>query len=131
VPVGFTIRIVTEAPLNRGAGWTRLLDVAIWGNGSHSYSGVAKSLSLDALAGGYWCKIEAGGEVEHGPFVMVMPKQTLRVDGAFGPLQDLGVSAAMTFTLAHGATVATTQAHAGLQGSRQFAVGTGSAGANR
>jgi hypothetical protein len=32
-----------------------------------------------------------------------MPNQALRVEGAFGPLQDLGVSAAMTFTLGDGA----------------------------
>jgi hypothetical protein len=59
-------------------------------------------LSLDAKAGGCWCEIWSGGEVEHGRVLTVMPKQTLRVDGAFGPLQDLGVSAAMTFTLSDG-----------------------------
>lgn len=101
-PDGFTIRIVADAPLDRDAAWARLVDVASWWNGSHTYSGDAKSLSLDAKAGGCWCEIWAGGEVEHGRVVMVMPKQALRIDGAFGPLQDLGVSAAMTFTLADG-----------------------------
>lgn len=101
-PDGFTIRIVAEAPLDRDSAWARLVDVASWWNGSHSYSGDAKSLSLDARAGGCWCEIWSGGEVEHGRVVMVMPQQTLRVDGAFGPLQDLGVSAAMTFALADG-----------------------------
>lgn len=106
---GMTIRIVADAPLDRDAAWARLVDVASWWNGSHSYSGDAKSLSLDARAGGCWCETWSGGEVEHGRVVMVMPKQTLRVDGAFGPLQDLGVSAAMTFTLADGAAAGTTR----------------------
>ncbi len=101
-PEGMTIRIVAEAPLDRDAAWARLVDVAGWWNASHTYSGDAKSLSLDARAGGCWCEIWNGGEVEHSRVVMVMPKQVLRVDGAFGPLQDLGVSAAMTFTLADG-----------------------------
>lgn len=103
-PDGMTIRIVAEAALDRDAAWARLVDVVSWWNGSHSYSGDAKSLSLDARAGGCWCEIWSGGEVEHGRVVMVMPKQALRVDGAFGPLQELGVSAAMTFTLADGST---------------------------
>jgi hypothetical protein len=103
-PDGMTIRIVAEAPIDRDAAWARLVDVESWWDGSHSYSGDAKSLSLDARAGGCWCEIWSGGEVEHGRVVMVMPKQTLRVDGAFGPMQELGVSAAMTFTLADGST---------------------------
>lgn len=102
-PDGMTIRIEAEAALDRDAAWARLVDVASWWSGSHTYSGDAKSMSLDAQAGGCWCEIWNGGEVEHGRVVMVMPKQTLRVHGAFGPLQDLGVQAAMTFTLSDGA----------------------------
>jgi hypothetical protein len=49
---GFTIRIVAEVTLDRDAAWARLIDVASWWNGSHSYSGDAKSFSLDARAGG-------------------------------------------------------------------------------
>lgn len=108
-PDGMTLHIVAEAPIDRDAAWARLLDVASWWNGSHTYSGDAKSLSLDAKAGGCWCESWAGGEVEHGRVVMVMPKQTLRIHGAFGPLQDLGVSAAMTFTLADGSAPGTTK----------------------
>lgn len=102
-PDGMTIRIQTEAALDRDAAWARLVDVASWWSSSHTYSGDAKSMSLDAQAGGCWCEIWNSGEVEHGRVVMVMPKQTLRVHGAFGPLQDLGVQAAMTFTLSDGA----------------------------
>jgi hypothetical protein len=47
-PDPVTICVVTEAPLNLGSAWTRLVDVGSWWNGSHSYSRDAKSLSLDA-----------------------------------------------------------------------------------
>ena len=102
-PDGMAIQIVAEAPLDRDAAWARLLDVASWWSSDHTYSGDARSLGLDAQAGGCWCEIWNGGEVEHGRVVMVMPKQTLRVDGAFGPLQEMGVQAAMTLTLSDGA----------------------------
>lgn len=102
-PDGMTIRIEAEAALDRDAAWARLVDVATWWSSDHTYSGAAASLSLDAQAGGCWCEIWGGGEVEHGRVVMVMPRQTLRIHGAFGPLQELGVQAAMTLTLSDGA----------------------------
>lgn len=101
-PDGMTLQIVAESPLDRDAAWSRLLDVASWWSDGHTYSGSAKSMSLDAQAGGCWCEMWSGGEVEHGRVVTVMPKQLLRVHGAFGPLQELGVQAAMTFTLSDG-----------------------------
>jgi len=102
-PDGMTLQIVAESALDRDAAWARLLDVASWWSDGHTYSGAASSMSLDAQAGGCWCEMWSGGEVEHGRVVTVMPKQVLRVHGAFGPLQELGVQAAMTFTLSDGA----------------------------
>lgn len=95
--------------LDRDGAWARLLDVASWWNKDHSYSQDAKSLSLDARAGGCWCEIWNGGEVEHGRVVAVMPRDLLRVNAALGPLQQMGVSAALTFQLADGPTAGTTK----------------------
>lgn len=99
---GMTLQVVAEVALDRDDAWARLVDVASWWQSSHTYSGDAKSLSLDAQAGGCWCEIWSGGEVEHGRVVSVMPRDVLRVDGAFGPLQEMGVSGAMTLTLSDG-----------------------------
>jgi hypothetical protein len=49
-PAGITIRVVAEAALDPDAAWARVVDVASRWSGSHSYSGDAKSLSLDARA---------------------------------------------------------------------------------
>jgi uncharacterized protein YndB with AHSA1/START domain len=100
---GMTIQIVAEIALDRDDAWARLVDVRTWWAGSHTYSGAAGNLSLNAEAGGCWCEAWDGGEVEHGRVVMVMPKNVLRIDGAFGPLQEMGVGGAMTFTLSDGA----------------------------
>lgn len=106
---GFSLHIASVVKLDRDAAWARLLDVASWWNPAHSYSGDAKSLSLDAKAGGCWCEIWNGGEVEHGRVVTVMPRALLRADAALGPLQQMGVKATLTFQLSDGAEAGTTR----------------------
>lgn len=108
-PDGFAIHIVSVVKLDRDAAWARLLDVGTWWNAAHTYSGDAKSLSLDAKAGGCWCEIWNGGEVEHGRVVAVMPRDLLRADAALGPLQQMGVKATLTFQLSDGAEAGTTK----------------------
>lgn len=108
-PDGFAIHIATVVKLDRDDAWARLVDIGSWWNGSHTYSGDAKSLSLNATAGGCWCEIWAGGEVEHGRVIAVMPRSLLRVSAALGPLQDMGVAAALTFQLADGSEAGTTK----------------------
>ncbi len=84
------------------------MDIASWWSSDHTYSGDAKSLSLDAKAGGCWCEMWSGGEVEHG-VVVVMPRDFLGVSAVFGPLQQLGVSGTLTFQLADGADAGSTK----------------------
>lgn len=103
-PDGFVIQIKGEVALDRDAAWARLTDVSSWWNSSHTYSGDSANLKLDAMAGGCWCELWSGGEVEHGRVVTVMPMSVIRIDGAFGPLQEMGVQGAMTFTLSDGAS---------------------------
>ncbi len=107
-PDGLIIQIKTEVALDRDDAWARLLDVASWWNGSHTYSGNAQSMSIDAVAGGCWCELWSGGEVEHGRVVFVMPKEAIRLSSALGPLQEMGVSGALTFTLSDGSSPAKT-----------------------
>lgn len=102
------IQIKAEAPLDRDAAWARLLDISRWWNGDHTYSGSAESVSVDAVAGGCWCEFWSGGEVEHGRVIMVMPKQTLRLSTALGPLQEMGVTGVMTLTLSDGGSAGKT-----------------------
>ena len=102
-PDAIVIQIKGEVALDRDAAWARLLEIGLWWNGGHTYSGDAANMKLDAMAGGCWCELWAGGEVEHGRVVMVMPMSVLRVSTALGPLQELGVSGALTLTLSDGA----------------------------
>jgi hypothetical protein len=90
--------IVLEAePL---VAWQALTDVGLWWDASHSHSGDAANLSLDAIAGGCFCEsLPNGGSVMHMQVVYAAPGKLLRLSGGLGPLQGMGVSGAMTFTL--------------------------------
>lgn len=108
-PDGFSIHIASVVRLDKEDAWARLLDISVWWNPAHSYSGDATSLSLEAKAGGCWCETWSGGEIEHGRVVAVMPTGLLRINGALGPLQQMGVSATLTFQLEKGAEAGTTK----------------------
>ncbi|HVY87593.1 MAG TPA: hypothetical protein VG942_01900 [Hyphomonadaceae bacterium] len=108
-PDGLVLQYKLQAPLKTEAAWKRLLDVGSWWSSDHTYSGSAANLHLDAVAGGCWCELWPGGEVEHAQVVYMRPNQALRFSTALGPLQGLGVSGALTFTLAPGPTDNTTE----------------------
>lgn len=103
-PDAILIQVKAEVALDRDDAWARLLDIGSWWNSAHTYSGNAGSMSIDAVAGGCWCEMWSGGEVEHGRVVAVMPRDMIRLDAPLGPLQEMGVSTALTFTLTNGAS---------------------------
>jgi hypothetical protein len=74
-------------------------DVGKWWDPAHTWSGEAKNLSIAARAGGCFCeKLEGGGSVEHLTVVYVDKGKTLRLPGGLGPLQEMGVFGALTFS---------------------------------
>lgn len=107
-PDAIVIQLKAEVALDRDDAWARLLDIASWWNGSHTYSGDAGNLSIDAVAGGCWCELWSGGEVQHGRVVAVMPRGMIRFDAPLGPLQEMGVGTALTFTLSNGVSPSST-----------------------
>jgi uncharacterized protein YndB with AHSA1/START domain len=107
-PDALVIQIKAEIPLDRAASWARLLNVGSWWSDAHTYSGKAASMSIDAVAGGCWCELWAGGEVEHGRVVYLAPQEALRLSSALGPLQEMGVTGALTFTLSDGSAPGST-----------------------
>ena len=92
-----THRIVIAAPPERV--WDTIARPALWWNSAHSYSGNAANLSWDTRPGGCWCEQLEGGAVEHGRTLYAQRGRTLRLSGAFGPLQSGAVIATMTFAL--------------------------------
>ena len=76
------------------------MEIRLWWNPAHTYSGDADNLTLDARAGGCFCeKLDGGGSVMHMQVVYAKPGRMLRLSGGLGPLQGLGVSGSMDFVL--------------------------------
>jgi hypothetical protein len=99
---GMILQFKGEVALPRDEAWSRLLNPSQWWNGGHTYSGDSKNLSVDAVAGGCWCELWEGGEVEHGRVIYLKRDEAIRYNAPLGPLQGLGVNAVLTFTLADG-----------------------------
>lgn len=82
--------------------YAALTGPARWWDSSHTYSGNASNLSLDAHAGGCWCEqLADGGSVQHMTVLTAMPGRMLRLSGGLGPLQSGAVTAVMTWTIKH------------------------------
>jgi len=101
---GFEVRETAHVAAGTDKAYAALLQPARWWGSEHTFSGSAANLVLDARAGGCWCEnLPDGGSVEHLHVVYVAPGKTLRLRGALGPFQALGVEGSMTWTVKAGA----------------------------
>jgi hypothetical protein len=100
-PNGFNLRHVIEAPnVAAPAIWAALADISKWWDPEHTYSGDARNLSLEPVVRGCFCeKLSLYAGIEHGTVVYAQPAKTLRVIGALGPLQEFGVTGALTWQI--------------------------------
>lgn len=99
----FTITAEADVAATPEQAYRALTQINRWWNSAHTYSGDARRLSLDPRAGGCWCERWAGGSVEHMRVLLNMEREgvrTLRMTGGLGPLQQMGVNAVLTFTIA-------------------------------
>lgn len=97
---GFTVKqsVTVAAPAPKA--WSALIEPRGWWDKGHTWSGDAANLSIEPAAGGCFCeKLPGGGGVRHMTVVYVEPNKLLRLSGGLGPLQDLAVTAVMTFKL--------------------------------
>ena len=103
---GFTSTHTHTLALPPDEAWTLLTDgLNRWWDASHSYSANPENLSLHLGAngreGGCLCeRLDGGGWVEHLRVIFVQPGDTLRLQGALGPLVDMGLHGVMRWTLA-------------------------------
>ena len=97
---GFEVRETVHVAAAADKVFAALLQPARWWSSEHTLSGSAANLVLDARAGGCWCEnLPDGGSVEHLHVVYVAPGKALRLRGALGPFQGLGVEGSMSWSL--------------------------------
>ncbi|HET9230527.1 MAG TPA: hypothetical protein VFO00_04525 [Vitreimonas sp.] len=103
-PNGFLIQAEAEVATTPERAWRALGQVGRWWNNEHTYSGDGGRMQVDLRAGGCWCERWGSGQsVEHGRVVLMMEHEgvrTLRFSAALGPLQEMAVNGALTFTVA-------------------------------
>jgi hypothetical protein len=98
---GFVIQTTVMADSPPAEVYRDLVRVAHWWDPAHTWSGSAKNLRLEPRAGGCFCeKLPDNGSVQHGRVLFAQPAKLLRLEAALGPLQDMAVTAVLTFTLA-------------------------------
>jgi hypothetical protein len=97
---GFEVRETVHVAVAPAKAYAALLLPARWWSSDHTFSRNAANLKLDARAGGCWCEsLPDGGTAEHLRVVFAAPGKTLRLRGALGPLQGMGVEGAMTWSV--------------------------------
>jgi uncharacterized protein YndB with AHSA1/START domain len=97
--VGFRTRNAVEVKASPEAVYRALGEIGKWWSGAHSYSRVAANMTMPLSPGACFCETWPGGVVEHGRLIAAMPSRMARIEAALGPLQNEGVSAALTFEL--------------------------------
>ena len=89
---GFVVRHQAIVPVDRAKAYEEALHPERWWSDAHTWSGSAANLSIDARAGGCWCERWDQGEAAHGRVIRLLPNENLRVDAAFGPLQEMALN---------------------------------------
>jgi hypothetical protein len=97
---GFELREQAHVAATAAAVYAALVTPKRWWDPKHTYSGDAERLTLDAKAGGCWCEtLPDGGSVQHLTVVYVAPGKAIRLRGALGPLQAMGLAGSMTVSV--------------------------------
>ncbi len=97
---GFTVRNDALIAASPDKVYATLLRIGNWWDPEHTYSGNASNMSIDAKPGGCFCeRLPHGGGIQHMTIVYLSPGKVLRMSGALGPLQPLGVAGSLDWKM--------------------------------
>ncbi|HEX5760542.1 MAG TPA: hypothetical protein VF121_15255 [Thermoanaerobaculia bacterium] len=97
---GFLVMHEVQVGAAPAALFAALGQVGRWWSDQHAWSGSAANLRLELAAGGCFCERWAEGSAEHARVVFVRRDRELRLRGALGPLQAMGLDGLLGFELA-------------------------------
>ncbi len=101
---GFTTRTSVTIATTPEAAWEALTaGFGQWWDPAHSFFGDAGKFTLDPSVGGAWVEDQGDGRwVRHLEVCYADPGHKLLMRGGLGPLQEMGVSGALSFTFEPG-----------------------------
>ena len=98
-PDGFHIELRRELDVEQAEAFRRFVEeFPDWYDAEHSYGGKAENLSMNLDQRCMLEKLDQGGFVRHMEIVYCQPGHKLRLTGGLGPLQEMGVHGAMTYS---------------------------------
>ncbi|MGD9547244.1 MAG: SRPBCC family protein [Candidatus Krumholzibacteriia bacterium] len=97
---GFTTRTIVTIAATPEAAWEALTaGFGQWWDPAHSFFGDAGKFTLDPSVGGAWIEDQGDGRwVRHLEVWNAVPGRKLLMRGGLGPLQEMGVAGALSFT---------------------------------
>jgi hypothetical protein len=99
-PAGFSLRIEVPVGAPPADVYSKLFDIGRWWSDEHTYTGKASNMSLRNEAGGCFCEaLTGGGFIRHAALEYSDKGKIVRLSGALGPLQEMGASGMLTFSL--------------------------------
>ena len=97
-PDGFSLQQAVATKLDPDLAFKKMVsEFGEWWDASHSYSGEGKNLRIDVEQGCILETLPNGGFVRHLELCYYDPGKAIRFSGGLGPLQEMGVSGALTF----------------------------------
>ena len=99
-PGGFQVRSTVQIAAPPDKVYAAFAHVGRWWSSVHTFSRDASHLTLDPRVGGCLCEaLPNGGSAQHLTVIYVAPGQELRLKGALGPLQTLGVEGVLDWVI--------------------------------
>jgi uncharacterized protein YndB with AHSA1/START domain len=101
-PSGFKVSHEVATAADPATVWKALGGIGRWWDPQHTWSGDARNMHIDLKAGGCFCETWKDQSVEHSRVIWSHKNTRLRMLGAFGPLQEWGVSGVAEFAIKPG-----------------------------
>lgn len=96
---GFEVQQTVEIKAPPEKVWAGLVKIGAWWDSAHTFSQSSQNLTLAPYAGGCFCEIWPQGSVRHMTVVQALNNKLMRLEGALGPMQALGATGHLTWTL--------------------------------
>ena len=95
---GFTVSNSVTVSVPPAKAYAAMVDIGKWWESSHTFSGDAANLSIDAKPQGCFCeRLPGQGGVRHLTVIHVSPGKLIRFEGGLGPLQTMAVAGSMSW----------------------------------